>query len=359
LLSVARTLDERHDGGRLRSVALVGIDGSGKTTQAHRLADALSAAGVPATYWQNAGGRRWFGRLARKLGRRDAQRLLGRDGMLFAESALRWLAIARSLIRSRLFRRVAVMDRYAVCQYASIRAHGGGRRWEWLARLLYRVFPPPDITFLLSVEPGEAYRRIEARGTDHENIDFLAAGVAAYRSLPEFPGFVVVDANRTPDEVTRAIQAGLRRWLPPEVTPPAPAARPSEEPAPEVSRSDGSRRDGSRSDGSRSGASGAAPVGSGTRPDQDDGAADGIRADPLGTPDPVGTTDPVTRSSASVEEPSGPAAIRPGRTPGWSRRSSAPTRPRPESGSPRQSRPARPSGSGPHWAVPPGWPACR
>lgn len=233
MLSVARTLQERHDGGRLRIVALIGIDGSGKTTQAHRLADALTAAGVPATYWQNAGGRRWFGRLARKLGRRDAQRLLGRDGMLFAESALRWLAIARALLRSRLRSRVAVMDRYAVCQYASIRAHGGGRRWEGLARLLYRVFPKPDVTFLLAVEPGEAYQRIEVRGTDHESIDYLAAGAAAYRSLPESPGFLVIDANRGPDEVTRAIWAALRERLPAGVVPPpeVPAVPPTGEPA--------------------------------------------------------------------------------------------------------------------------------
>lgn len=195
-------------------MALVGVDGSGKTTQAHRLAGALTVGGLPATYWQNAGGRRWFGRLARRLGRRDAQRLLGRNGMLLAESVLRWLAIARALARSALRQRVAVMDRYAVCQYASIRAHGGGRRWEWAARMAYRIFPPPDLTFLLSVAPAEAYQRIEVRGTDHESLAFLAAADAAYRSLPELPTFVVVDAGRTPDEVARVIQGHLRRWLP-------------------------------------------------------------------------------------------------------------------------------------------------
>ncbi|MBE1484639.1 thymidylate kinase [Plantactinospora soyae] len=325
---MAPTLQERHGGGRLRSVALVGIDGSGKTTQAHRLADALTSAGVPATYWQNAGGRRWFSRLARKLGRRDAQRLLGRDGMLFAESALRWMAIARALLRSRLHSRVAVMDRYAVCQYASIRAHGGGRRWEGLARVLYRLFPPPDVTFLLAVEPGEAYRRIEARGTDHENIDFLAAGVAAYRSLPEFAGFVVVDANRGPDEVTRAIQAGLRQWLPAEVTPPDPT--PTRRPVPHRPE--------------------ATPTDPTAPPRQDEPVA----ADPLGTPDPV-----IGPSAQAEARTADAGAVRPGRTPVWSRRSSAPTRRWPESESPRRSPPVPPNVSDPRWAQPPGWPACR
>jgi dTMP kinase len=193
----------------LRRIALVGVDGSGKTTQAHRLAAALDAAGRPADYWQNAGGRRWFGQVARRLGRRDAQSLLGRHGMLLTELVLRWLAIARALVRSALLHRIAIMDRYAVCQYASIRAHGGGRRWERLARLVYRLFPRADVTFLLAVDPGRAYERIEARGTDHERLPFLLAADTAYRALPEFPSFVMIDANGTPDEVSQAIAAHL------------------------------------------------------------------------------------------------------------------------------------------------------
>ena len=50
---------------RLRTIALVGIDGSGKTTQAHHLAAELSARGLRATYRRNAGGRRWFGQCRR------------------------------------------------------------------------------------------------------------------------------------------------------------------------------------------------------------------------------------------------------------------------------------------------------
>jgi hypothetical protein len=64
LLDVAVTLSGRGAAaGPPRSprvIALVGIDGSGKTTQAHRLAATLTAQGTPATYWQNAAGRRWF-----------------------------------------------------------------------------------------------------------------------------------------------------------------------------------------------------------------------------------------------------------------------------------------------------------
>ncbi len=203
----------RRGGTRLRTVALIGIDGSGKTTQAHRLAEALSVAGHPATYHRNASGRRWLGRLAHRLGRPDAQRLVGRNGMLAVESALRWLAIALTLLSCLVTGRTAVMDRYSACQYASIRAHGG-QRWERLARAGYRLFPPPRVTFLLAVDPAEAYRRIERRGTDHESMRWLTAAATAYRTLPEYPSFVVVDAGGPPDEVTRRIRAHLTEWLP-------------------------------------------------------------------------------------------------------------------------------------------------
>ncbi|WBB74835.1 dTMP kinase [Micromonospora sp. WMMD1128] len=210
---MASSLRTRRGGPRLRAVALIGIDGSGKTTQAHRLAEALTAAGHPATYHRNAGGRRWLGRIAKRVGRPDAQRLVGRDGLLAVESVLRWLAIALALLSCLVTGRTAVMDRWSACQYASIRAHGG-HRWERLARAGYRVFPPPRVTFLLTVDPAEAYRRIEQRGTDHESMRWLTAAAAAYRSLPEYPGFVVVDGGGSPEEVSRRIRAHLSEWLP-------------------------------------------------------------------------------------------------------------------------------------------------
>lgn len=204
----------------LRTVALVGIDGSGKTTQAHQLATVLAARGLPATYRRNAGGRRWFGRLATTLGRRDGEHLLGRKAMLFVESVLRWLSILRTLLRRRVTGEIAIMDRYAVCQYASIRAHAKTPRPERLnraerrARLAYRVFPRPDVTFLLAVDPAVAYDRIERRGYDHEEMSYLQAATAAYEALPEHESFVVIDANGTPEQVQAALLTHLRAWVP-------------------------------------------------------------------------------------------------------------------------------------------------
>ncbi|HEX8345826.1 MAG TPA: thymidylate kinase [Actinoplanes sp.] len=213
---------------RLRTVALVGIDGSGKTTQAHRLAAELAASGVPAAYRRNAGGRRWFGRLAAALGRRDAEHLLGRSGFLLVESVLRWLAILRTLLRRAVTGEIAIMDRYAVCQYASLRARAadprpqrGPTRSERRARRAYGLFPRPDVTFLLAVDPRVAYERIESRGYDHESMDYLTAAGAAYRALPEYRDFVVIDADATPDEVAAAIRAELMNRFPSSVPVPS------------------------------------------------------------------------------------------------------------------------------------------
>ncbi|WP_433301667.1 dTMP kinase [Actinoplanes sp. CA-030573] len=201
-----------------RTIALVGIDGSGKTTQAHRLADDLAAEGLRAAYRRNAGGRRWFGRLAAALGRGDdAEDLLGRRGMLFIESVLRWLAILRTLLRRAFTGEITVMDRYAACQYASLRARAAGPSAERRARLAYRLFPRPDVTFLLAVDPLIAHDRIERRGYDHERVEYLSAAAAAYRSLPEYADFVLIDANGTPAEVAAEIRARLP--LPAPVTP--------------------------------------------------------------------------------------------------------------------------------------------
>jgi dTMP kinase len=106
-------------------------------------------------------------------------------------------------------REIAIMDRYAVCQFASLRAHGARPAAERRARLAYRLFPKPDITFLLEVDPAVAYDRIESRGYDHEEMAYLRAATAAYRSLPEYGDFVVIDANGTPAEVNAAIHARL------------------------------------------------------------------------------------------------------------------------------------------------------
>jgi dTMP kinase len=118
---VSRSLRARRGKARLRAVALIGIDGSGKTTQAHG-SPLRSTRRHSATYHRNAGGRRWLGRLAHGSAARTPA--AGRAGrMLVVESVLRWLAIARAASRV-VTGRTGGHGPVRVRQYASIARRG-------------------------------------------------------------------------------------------------------------------------------------------------------------------------------------------------------------------------------------------
>ncbi|NUT32921.1 MAG: deoxynucleoside kinase [Hamadaea sp.] len=184
---------------RSKIIAVVGVDGSGKTSQARRLAARLAASGVPARYFENAGGRPTIARFAQRFGRPDGIALLGRGGYLTFEATVRFLALTRALLWSRVTGEVAVMDRFAYCQYAMMRARG--HRGERAVRTLYAVFGRPDLTCFFDVSPAQAQQRVEQRGRDSEELDYLAALDAAYRSLPEYREWTIVDAAGSEDEV--------------------------------------------------------------------------------------------------------------------------------------------------------------
>ncbi|MGS2615422.1 dTMP kinase [Micromonospora sp. LZ34] len=192
-------------------IALVGIDGAGKTTQARSLADRLTAGGVPASYFENAGGRPLWNRLALALGRRDGVHLFGRAGYRTLEATVRWLAIARSVLATRLTGRVAVMDRWSWCQWVAMGSRGD--RVGRLARAAYGIFPRPGLVCFLAVSPERAQQRVLARGIDTEELAHLRALDAGYRALPEFDTFAVVAADGEPAEVAAALDEAVRAAL--------------------------------------------------------------------------------------------------------------------------------------------------
>ncbi|MFE9959090.1 dTMP kinase [Micromonospora sp. NPDC005299] len=188
-------------------IALVGVDGSGKSTQARALARRLTARGVPATYFENAGGRPLWNRLARALGRPDGVVLFGRTLYPALEATVRALAMARTVLVARLTGRTAVLDRWTWCQDVIMAARGDrGRR---AVRAAYAIFPRPAVVCFLATAPEVAQRRVAARGIDTEELAHLRALDAAYRALPEFTTFVVLDGDATPDEVAAALDRAV------------------------------------------------------------------------------------------------------------------------------------------------------
>ncbi|MEV0807570.1 thymidylate kinase [Micromonospora sp. NPDC050200] len=189
-------------------IALLGVDGSGKSTQARALARRLSERGVRATYFENAGGRPLWNALAHRLGRRDGVHLFGRRRYAALEAAVRWLALARAVAGVRLTGRVGVMDRWTWCQYVIMRARGA--RGVRLVRAVYALFPRPDLVCFLAVSPALAQLRVRERGIDTEELGHLTALDAAYRALPEFAGFVVLDGNADREAVAADLDRVIR-----------------------------------------------------------------------------------------------------------------------------------------------------
>ncbi|WP_051485916.1 dTMP kinase [Nocardioides sp. J54] len=181
-------------------VAIVGIDGSGKTTAARELARRLQASGQRARYFENAGGRPPMNWLARRRGHADAADWLGAERLQAVEQRVRHVLMRLASGWAALpGRRVAVLDRWTLCQYVAQRARRSGG--EAAARRRYRRLPVPDLLVFLDVAPAVARERLELRGKDVDELAWLEACDAAYRSLPEWTSMTVVDADRPADRV--------------------------------------------------------------------------------------------------------------------------------------------------------------
>ncbi|MFJ5699580.1 dTMP kinase [Arthrobacter sp. NPDC093139] len=183
-------------------IVLTGIDGSGKTTAARALASAALAEGREALLLSNYAGRRRMSLLSARLGIRLPPRLA--DAV---ESIIRSANVLVSHARASRFQGLVVMDRHLHCQLALREAKGlpRGRALPWLLQKL----PAPDLVIHLDIDPQQAHDRIVARGTDEESLADLTALRDAYRALPEFTGFTVVDAGAPEHQVL----ADLRRAL--------------------------------------------------------------------------------------------------------------------------------------------------
>jgi dTMP kinase len=188
-----------------------GVDGSGKSTQAELLRDALAAEGREVVLTREPGGT--------EIGERVRGLVLnGPDMTPWAEAAL--FAAARAelvatVIRPALDRGADVIaDRYvdSSLAYQGI-ARGVGV--EHVLELNLHVVQGlmPDLTFLLLLDPSEAANRAgETDRLEREGADFRARVGAAYRELAErYPSrIVVVDAGRPAGELAEVILERLR-----------------------------------------------------------------------------------------------------------------------------------------------------
>jgi dTMP kinase len=206
--------------GRGVFITLEGIDGSGKSTQARRLAEALRAEGRDVLLTREPGGSPGAEEIRRLLVEGDPDRWSGETEILLFTAARRD-HLEKTIRPALAAGRIVVSDRFA----DSTRVYQGAARGElrgFVDRLHEMAIGiEPDLTLVIDMEPEAALARGLARKSGEDRFEDL--GAAFQVRLRE--GFLalaaehpercrLIDGNREPDAVARDVRAVVAAVLP-------------------------------------------------------------------------------------------------------------------------------------------------
>ena len=205
--------------GRGIFITLEGIDGSGKSTQARRLADGLRANGRDPLLTREPGGSPGAEEIRRLLVEGDPDRWSGETEILLFTAARR--DHLEKTIRPALEAgRIVISDRFA----DSTRVYQGAARGDQRA-IVDRLHDmaigiEPDLTLVIDMEPEVALMRGLARNSGEDRFEELGAAFQTrlrdgfHALAAEYPGRChLVDGNRDPDTVAADILARVEAAL--------------------------------------------------------------------------------------------------------------------------------------------------
>lgn len=196
-------------------ISFEGIDGSGKSTQARRLADDLRVLDHEVTLTREPGGSAGAEEIRRLLVEGGSERWSPETELLLFTAARR--DHLERTIRPALARGATVItDRFA----DSTRVYQGAARADLrpvvdqLHQLMIAI--EPDLTFVIDIDPEISLRRGHARNTVEDRfegmgLDFQIRLRAGFRALAEeAPARVrLIDGSGSPDDVARRIRSAL------------------------------------------------------------------------------------------------------------------------------------------------------
>ncbi|MEO0018985.1 MAG: hypothetical protein RLZZ522_2268 [Verrucomicrobiota bacterium] len=192
-------------------IAIEGIDGAGKSTQARRLAEWFVAQGHEVELSHEPTGGPW----GRKLRESAATGRLSPQDELDYFLKDRAQHVAELIAPALAAGKVVILDRY----YFSSMAYQGSRGFDpaEIRRLNEAIAPVPDLLLVLDVEVDAGLSRIRARGdtaNEFEKRDSLQRCREIFLSLKDEHFVRIISSGGTLDEVASRIrevisQAGL------------------------------------------------------------------------------------------------------------------------------------------------------
>lgn len=201
-------------------VSFEGIDGSGKSTQARRLADSLTARGYQTVLTREPGGSAGAEEIRALVLQGDPDRWSAETELLLFTAARRD-HLERTIRPALAAGQIVICDRFA----DSTRMYQGLSRGDLRGAVdqLHELMigQEPDITVLIDMDPAAGLARAKSRQTVEERFeDFgvtlqekMRAGFLALAQ--EFPDRIhVIDGNRLEGEVAQDVLAAVDSCLP-------------------------------------------------------------------------------------------------------------------------------------------------
>jgi dTMP kinase len=203
-------------------VSFEGIDGSGKSTQARRLAEALAARGIPCLLTREPGGSPGAEEIRRLVLEGDPDRWSAETEILLFTAARR--DHLEKTIRPALARgEVVITDRFA----DSTRIFQGITRGD-LTRTVdalhdLMIGMEPDLTLLIDIDPVLGLQRATARAGaemrfEDMGVDFQTRARKGFLDLAaHHPRFWIIDGARDADQIAADVLQAVLQHLGPRV----------------------------------------------------------------------------------------------------------------------------------------------